>query len=116
MGRGRRGCSHRRRRSRRGRRRRLGRSPRRFPFRRSLRLRHLTRLSRSTSASGASATARGARVIATASPRKAERVRGYGATEVLDYHDDWPTLVREITGGGAQKAVNAAPAQAKTTL
>jgi NADPH:quinone reductase-like Zn-dependent oxidoreductase len=54
------------------------------------------------------AAARGARVIATASARKAGRVRGYGASEVLDYHGDWPALVREITGGGAPKAVNAA--------
>jgi NADPH:quinone reductase-like Zn-dependent oxidoreductase len=62
------------------------------------------------------AAARGARVIATASAKKAERVRGYGASEVLDYHGDWPALVREITGGGAPKAVNAAPGQAATTL
>jgi NADPH:quinone reductase-like Zn-dependent oxidoreductase len=62
------------------------------------------------------AAARGARVIATASPKKAERLRDYGASEVLDYHDDWPLLVREITGGGAPKAVNAAPGQAATTL
>jgi NADPH:quinone reductase-like Zn-dependent oxidoreductase len=62
------------------------------------------------------AAARGARVIATASAKKAERLRGYGASEVLDYHDDWPSLVREITGGGAPKAVNAAPGQAATTL
>src|SRR6266516_2608230 len=62
------------------------------------------------------AAARGARVIATASPRKAERIRGYGASEVLDYHGDWPALVREITGGGAPKAVNAARGQADTTL
>jgi NADPH:quinone reductase-like Zn-dependent oxidoreductase len=55
-------------------------------------------------------------VIATASARKAERIRGYGASEVLDYHGDWPTLVREITGGGAPKAVNAARGQAATTL
>ena len=34
------------------------------------------------------AAARGARVIATASAKKAERVRGYGASEVLDYHGD----------------------------
>jgi zinc-binding dehydrogenase len=47
------------------------------------------------------AAARGARVIATASAKKAERVRDYGASEVLDYHGDWPALVREITGGGA---------------
>jgi NADPH:quinone reductase-like Zn-dependent oxidoreductase len=62
------------------------------------------------------AVARGARVIATASAKKAERIRGYGAAEVLDYHGDWPALVREITGGGAPKAVNAAPGQAATTL
>jgi NADPH:quinone reductase-like Zn-dependent oxidoreductase len=62
------------------------------------------------------AAARGARVIATASANKAERIGGYGASEVLDYHDDWPALVREITGGGAPKAVNAAPEQAAATL
>jgi len=62
------------------------------------------------------AAARGARVIATASAKKAERIRGYGASEVLDYHGDWPALVREITGGGAPKAVNAAPGQETTTL
>ena len=55
------------------------------------------------------AAARAARVIATASAKKAERIRDYGASEVLDYHGDWPALVREITSGGAPKAVNAAP-------
>src|SRR5690348_2714591 len=62
------------------------------------------------------AAARGARVIATASAKKSERVGGYGAAEVLDYNGDWPALVREITGGGAPKAVNAARGQAATTL
>jgi NADPH:quinone reductase-like Zn-dependent oxidoreductase len=62
------------------------------------------------------AAARGARVIATASARKADRVRSYGAFEVLDYHGDWPALVREITGRGAPRAVNAARGQAATTL
>ena len=62
------------------------------------------------------AVARGGRVIATASAEKAERLRGYGASEVLDYHGDWPALVREITGGGARTAVNAARGQAATTL
>ena len=62
------------------------------------------------------AAARGARVIATASAKKADRIHAYGATEVLDYHDDWPALVRELTGGGAAKAVNAAPGQSATTL
>src|SRR5437762_11877832 len=47
------------------------------------------------------AAARGVRVIATASARKAERIRGYGASEVVDYRGDWPASVREITGGGA---------------
>jgi NADPH:quinone reductase-like Zn-dependent oxidoreductase len=62
------------------------------------------------------AAARGARVIATASAKKAGRIRGYGASEVLDYHGNWPALVHEITGGGAPKAVNAARGQAATTL
>jgi NADPH:quinone reductase-like Zn-dependent oxidoreductase len=57
-------------------------------------------------------------VIATASAsaKKAERIRDYGASEVLDYHGDWPVLVREITGGGAPKAVNAARGQAATAF
>jgi NADPH:quinone reductase-like Zn-dependent oxidoreductase len=62
------------------------------------------------------AAARGARVIATASAKKADRIRDYGASEVFDYHGDWPALVRETTGGGAAKAVNAAPGQEATTL
>ena len=34
-------------------------------------------------------------VIATAGPASAERIRGYGASLVLDYHQpDWPTEVR----------------------
>jgi len=35
---------------------------------------------------------------------------------VLDYHGDWPALVRELTDGGAAKAVNAAPGRAADTL
>jgi NADPH:quinone reductase-like Zn-dependent oxidoreductase len=62
------------------------------------------------------AAARGARVIATASVKKSERIRDYGASEVLDYHGDWPALVREITGGGASRAVNAARGQAAIAL
>ena len=62
------------------------------------------------------AAARGARVIATASAKKAGRIRDYGASEVLDYRGDWPARAREITGGGAHSAVNAAPGQAATTL
>src|SRR5256886_6601759 len=62
------------------------------------------------------AAARGGRAVATASAQEARRIRGYGASEVLDYHGDWPALVREITGGGAPKAVNAARGQAATAL
>jgi NADPH:quinone reductase-like Zn-dependent oxidoreductase len=62
------------------------------------------------------AAARGARVIATASANNVERLRGYGASDVLDYHADWPAHVREITGGGAPRAVNAARGQAAVAL
>jgi len=62
------------------------------------------------------AAARGARVIAAASAKKVEHIREYGASEVLDYHGDWPALVRELTGAGAAKAVNAAPGQETRTL
>ncbi|HEY7422202.1 MAG TPA: NADP-dependent oxidoreductase [Gaiellaceae bacterium] len=62
------------------------------------------------------AAARGARVIATASAKKAERIRRYGASEVLDYHGDWVAHARELTGGGAPAAVNAAPGREATTL
>jgi NADPH:quinone reductase-like Zn-dependent oxidoreductase len=56
------------------------------------------------------AVARQARVIATASKPNAPRLFGYGATGVLDYHDDhWPEHVREIAGeDGVPKAANAA--------
>jgi NADPH:quinone reductase-like Zn-dependent oxidoreductase len=54
------------------------------------------------------AAALGARVIATAGPQSADRVRGYGASVVVDYHrPDWPTAVRDLTGGGVSVAVNA---------
>jgi NADPH:quinone reductase-like Zn-dependent oxidoreductase len=52
---------------------------------------------------------RGAAVVATAGPRSAARVRGYGATAVFDYHDpDWPARVREASpaGRGVAAAVN----------
>lgn len=53
---------------------------------------------------------RGARVIATAGPRSAERVAELGVEHVLDYHDaGWPQAVRALTGGaGVSAAVNAA--------
>jgi NADPH:quinone reductase-like Zn-dependent oxidoreductase len=64
------------------------------------------------------AALRGARVIATAGPRSAERVRRLGALEVLDYHDEnWPDRVREMTrGAGVQAAANAAPAGAADAM
>jgi NADPH:quinone reductase-like Zn-dependent oxidoreductase len=54
---------------------------------------------------------RGATVLATAGPRSAARVRGYGAIAVFDYHDpDWPARVREASHGrrGVAAAVNTA--------
>jgi NADPH:quinone reductase-like Zn-dependent oxidoreductase len=55
------------------------------------------------------AVARGATVIATAGPASAARVRGHGATVVVDYHDhDWPARVRDGAPGrrGVAAAVN----------
>jgi NADPH:quinone reductase-like Zn-dependent oxidoreductase len=61
---------------------------------------------------------RGARVIATAGPRSAERLTALGAEAVLDYHDNrWPQEVRALTGGvGVTAAVNAAPGGERDTL
>lgn len=61
----------------------------------------------------ATAADMGASVIATAGPESAERVRGYGASIVLDYHrEDWPTDLRQLSGGGVAVAVNAVPGAA----
>jgi NADPH:quinone reductase-like Zn-dependent oxidoreductase len=65
------------------------------------------------------AAARGATVVATASPTSAARVRGYGAQLVLDYHDpDWPARVRDASpsGRGVTAAVNAVRGGAATAL
>jgi NADPH:quinone reductase-like Zn-dependent oxidoreductase len=64
------------------------------------------------------AVAKGAFVIATASEPNFPRLLGYGATEVLDYHDEsWPGLAREITGGeGVRTAANAARGGAATAV
>ena len=46
------------------------------------------------------ARALGARVLATAgSPAKLELCRTLGAEVAIDYHEDWPALVGEATGG-----------------
>jgi NADPH:quinone reductase-like Zn-dependent oxidoreductase len=58
-------------------------------------------------------------VIATASLASAARVRGYGATVVVDYRDrDWPAHVRDATPGGrgVGAAVNTARGGAATAL
>lgn len=55
------------------------------------------------------AALRGARVLATADPGSVSRLLDMGAQSVLDYHEpDWPQQVRSLTGGGADRAVNAA--------
>ncbi len=46
------------------------------------------------------AVALGARVLATAgSPQKLDYCRSLGATAAIDYHDDWPARLAEITEG-----------------
>jgi NADPH:quinone reductase-like Zn-dependent oxidoreductase len=56
-------------------------------------------------------------VIATAGPASAERVRGYGASVVLDYHQpDWPQEVRRLTDGGVPVAVNTVRGAASSLL
>jgi NADPH:quinone reductase-like Zn-dependent oxidoreductase len=65
------------------------------------------------------AVTHGATVIATAGPTSAARVRGYGASLVVDYHDsDWPTRVRNASPGrlGVGAAVNTARDGAATSL
>jgi NADPH:quinone reductase-like Zn-dependent oxidoreductase len=65
------------------------------------------------------AVSRGATVVATAGPRSAARVAGYGTDLVLDYHDpDWPIQVREASPNrrGVRAAVNAAPDGAALAL
>ena len=65
------------------------------------------------------AVARGATVIATAGPSSAARVRDYGASVVLDYHDPgWPARARAASPGGrgVTAAVNTALGGAAAAL
>jgi NADPH:quinone reductase-like Zn-dependent oxidoreductase len=65
------------------------------------------------------AVTRGATVIATAGPSSAARVRDYGASAVLDYHDPgWPIRVRAASPGGrgVGAAVNTARGGAASAL
>jgi NADPH:quinone reductase-like Zn-dependent oxidoreductase len=60
----------------------------------------------------------GARVIATASPSKAEQVKSYGAAAVLDYHaENWRQDVRRIAGeGGVRIVVNTVAGAAQSLM
>jgi NADPH:quinone reductase-like Zn-dependent oxidoreductase len=65
------------------------------------------------------AVARGAIVVATAGPTSAERILGYGARLVLDYHDPaWPAHARAADPGraGLAAAVNATRGGAANAL
>lgn len=57
------------------------------------------------------ARVRGTRMIATAGPMSADRLKRLGGEAVYDYHDhDWPNAVRALSRGtGVLAAVNAAP-------
>jgi Alcohol dehydrogenase GroES-like domain len=56
------------------------------------------------------AALRGVDVLATASPRSADRVRGNGAREVLDYHDPmWPHRALALAKDSINAVANAAP-------
>ena len=57
----------------------------------------------------AMASAGGARVVATCSPRSAGRVRGYGASETIDHHDPaWREVARRRAPAGFETVINAA--------
>jgi NADPH:quinone reductase-like Zn-dependent oxidoreductase len=59
----------------------------------------------------------GVDVLATASPRSADRVRGYGAREVIDYRDPmWPQHARVLTKGSINAVANAAPGGAAAAM
>jgi NADPH:quinone reductase-like Zn-dependent oxidoreductase len=63
------------------------------------------------------AALRGADVLATASPSSADRVRGYGAREVLDYREPlWPQHARALAKDSIHSVANAAPGGAAAAL
>ena len=63
------------------------------------------------------AALRGVDVLATASPRGADRVRGYGAREVIDYRDPmWPRHARSLAKGPIDAVANAAPGGAAAAM
>ena len=59
----------------------------------------------------------GVDVLATASPRSAERVRAYGAREVIDYRDPlWPQHARALANNSITAVANAAPGGAVAAM
>lgn len=63
------------------------------------------------------AALRGVDVLATASPRSADRVRGYGAREVIDYRDPlWPRQARALAKDSIHAVANAAPGGAVAAM
>ncbi|MGD1238301.1 NADP-dependent oxidoreductase [Mycobacterium seoulense] len=63
------------------------------------------------------ATLRGVDVLATASPHSADRVRGYGAREVIDYRDPmWPQRAKALASGSIDAVANAAPGGAAVAM
>lgn len=63
------------------------------------------------------ATLRGVDVLATASPHSADRVRGYGAREVIDYRDPmWPQRAKALASGSIDAVANAAPGGAAAAM
>ncbi|WP_235852749.1 NADP-dependent oxidoreductase [Mycobacterium interjectum] len=63
------------------------------------------------------AALRGVDVLATASPRSADRVRGYGAREVIDYRDPmWPQHATALARGSIDAVANATPGGAVAAM
>lgn len=63
------------------------------------------------------AVLRGVEVLATAGPGNANRVRGYGARHVLDYHDPlWPQRAKSLAKRSIDAAANAAPGGAAVAM
>jgi NADPH:quinone reductase-like Zn-dependent oxidoreductase len=63
------------------------------------------------------AALRGVEVLATAGPRSADRVRGHGAREVIDYRDPlWPRHARALAEDSIDAVANAAPGGAAAAM
>jgi NADPH:quinone reductase-like Zn-dependent oxidoreductase len=63
------------------------------------------------------AALRGVDVLATASPHSADRVRAYGAREVIDYRDPlWPQRARALVNDSITAVANAAPGGAAAAM